>query len=64
MLPDLTWPPARWREEAVKYAKKAAATTNLDRREKYMERATLYFSHADRVEYEKDQIDCPLQAQR
>ena len=64
MLLDLTWPPERWREEAAKYEKKAAATINLTRREKYRELAELYFSKAQRIEYDEAPIDWPYQARR
>ena len=60
MLPDLSWPPERWREEAAKYAKKAANTTNATRREEYMERAKLYLSKAQRLEYDRVEVDQPL----
>ncbi len=64
MLLDLTWPPERWRDEAAKYRRKADATTNPRRREKYMELAGLYFGQALRLEYDYAETGQPPQTSR
>jgi hypothetical protein len=53
MLGIWAWRPERWRAEAAKYAKKAEAAANFERRERYSELAALCLEKAQRLEFDR-----------
>ena len=49
-------PPEKWRSKSLLYARRAVETTNLSRRDRYAELASLYLQKAQRIEFEKAQV--------
>lgn len=62
---DWTWPPERWRSKSLLYARKAAETTNVFRRDRYAELASLYLQKAQQIEFEEAEVrGAPLRSTR